>query len=121
MVASLHSIILYRPTVAAAGNINKPPEEMRSDIECPEGGGAKSLFVFWGGGGLGRLGVLKVSYNLIFFPIPTFFNLDFLPQISIPFPSSPLDILPNSLTNYKEDDIAPPAPFFTFYSFSSQL
>ena len=42
-------------------------------------------------------GVYKVPYSLIFFPIPIFLNPDFLPKISVPFSSFPLDILPSSL------------------------
>ena len=44
-----------------------------------------------------QAGVYKVPYNLIFLPTPiSFLILIFFPEISVPFPFSPLDILPNS-------------------------
>ena len=47
-----------------------------------------------------------------------FFNLDFFPKISVPFPSSSLDILPNSLNIIGKMILL---PFFHFIFFPTAL
>ena len=62
-----------------------------------------------------KAGLYKVPYNLRFFPTPMFFGIFiFLPEIFVPFPLSPLDILPNSL-NIIWKMILLPFPFFSSY------
>ena len=57
--------------------------------------------------------VYKVPYNLTFCPTPIK-KKKILPEISVPFPFFPLDILPNIIL-YREDDMASPFPFFPRY------
>ena len=60
-------------------------------------------------------GVYKVPYNLIFFPTLFFKIFDFLPQISVPFPSSPPDNFPYSLKITELMILLPLILFFTLY------
>ena len=58
--------------------------------------------------------VYKVPNNLIFFPIP----IDIPSKLSVPFPSSSLDILPNSLNIIGKMILLPLSLFSTLYSSS---
>ena len=63
-------------------------------------------------------GLYKVQYNLIVYPPPNCFLkiLIFFPKTYLPFPSSPLDILPRSLNIIGKMILLPLSISFTVYS-----